>query len=133
MSLSKAFDHGVGSIVIVDDLYLSPNPDAVSGEALANFLRVLREKPEECNALAALLGQPGVTDPAKLVDLVNEDLPKVYEAHLSGHHPYLQVLFADLDERRTAGLRRLRILEAELADFFKVKPLSFGSLECAFR
>lgn len=131
MSLSKALDQGVGSIVIIDDLYLSPNPEAVSGEALATLLRGLREKPAECKDLAAVLGKPEITEPAKLVDLVSEDLPKVYEAHLSGHHAYLQTLFADLDETHTAGLRRLRILEAELTAFFKVNPLAFGSLEDA--
>jgi len=131
MSLLQGLGQGTGTIVIVDDLYLAPNPDTVSGAALATLLKLLQRNSADCGALANVLGKPDVAQPNQLVDLVNDDLHRVYEAYLSGEHAYLRSLFADLDEKQTAGLRRLRVLENELTAFFKVKPIVFGSLEAA--
>ncbi|CAM2189825.1 conserved hypothetical protein [Burkholderia cepacia] len=128
MSLLKAFEAGVGNVVIIDDLYLKPNPDTVNGDALALLYRELKGSPENCAALGALL-EVKDTDPSRLIDAVNEGLGKLYEAHITGQHLLLQILFADLDEMQTAELRRLRMLEQVIKKFFGVTPKTFGSLE----
>ncbi len=130
MSLLKAFEAGAGNVVIIDDLYLKPNPDTVSGDALALLYKALKESPENCAALGTLLGTKE-TDPAKLIDTVNESLAKLYDAHIAGQHPLLQSLFSDLDEMQTAELRRLRILEQAITKFFGVTPKTYGSLEAS--
>lgn len=131
MSLLKAFKAGVGSVVIIDDLYLAPNPETINGDALTEFYRALKLSPENCKALGALLGIPEITEPGELVNAVNENLPKLYDAHLTGHHSFLQDLFADLDELQTAEQRRLRNLEQVVTEYFGVVPKTFGSLETA--
>ncbi|MCX9158531.1 hypothetical protein OPU71_20605 [Niveibacterium sp. 24ML] len=130
MSLLKAFEAGVGSVVIIDDLYLEPNPEAVNGEALAALHRELKASPENCTQLGTLLNTAEV-DAFKLLDVVNDNLAQLYDKHITGHHPLLQTLFSDLDEKKTAGLRRLRALEAEIAKFFDVTPKTFGSLDAS--
>lgn len=131
MSLLKAFEAGVGSVVIIDDLYLAPNPETVNGDALSDFYRALKASPDNCEALGALLEIPETTDPGELVDAVNENLPKLYDAHLTGQHSFLQDLFADLDEQQMAEQRRLKNLEQVVTKYFGVAPKTFGSLEAA--
>lgn len=128
MDLLNAFNAGAGSVVIIDDLYLKPNPDSVSGEALSALFKVLRGSEESCAALSALLNIQE-SDPSKLTDAAAASLDRLYEAHISGEHPLLQDLFADLDERQTAELRRLRTLEQVVTAFFGVTPKTFGNLE----
>ena len=130
MSLLKAFGAGVGSVVIIDDLYLRPNPDSVSGEALSTLFKALKVSEESCVSLSTLLGITE-SDPSKLVDAAVDGLEKLYEAHISGDHPLLQDLFADLDEMQTAELRRLRILEQVATTVFGIAPKTFGNLEDA--
>lgn len=128
MSLLRAFEAGIGSVVIIDDLYLRPNPDSVSGEALSMLFKTLRGSEESCHAFSALLDIKE-SDPSKLVDAAAENLGKLYDAHISGNHPVLKELFSDLDEKQTAELRRLRILEQVIATYFGVTPKTFGRLE----
>lgn len=129
MSLKEAFNKGIGKIVIIDDLYLPPNPDAVTGAVLGDFLRALKAFPENCEALADLLGLPRDTNANKLVDSVNENLQKVYAGYQTKNHSYLEPLFIDLDHNRTAGLGRLRMLERAIEEFFHVKPTLFTGVE----
>ena len=131
MSLLKVFAAGAGSVVIIDDLYLAPNPESVDGSALSAFYRALKSSSEDCAALGALLEIPETTDPEELVNVANENLAKLYDAHLAGQHQFLQILFADLDEQKTAELRRLRNLEQVVTKYFGVAPKTFGSLEAA--
>lgn len=129
MSLVRAFEKGAGQVVIIDDLYLPPNPDSVGGDELSALLRALRTSPADCAALAALVEKPGITDASALVDLIIEDLDKAYKGYISGLHPYLEVLFSGIDEIKNSELGRLRMLEAAVTAFFNVKPQTFGGLE----
>lgn len=128
MSLLNTFAAGLGSVVVIDDLYLKPNPESVSGEALSALLKALKASKDECATLGALLETPA-SDPSKLVDIATVSLGKLYEAHISGQHPLLATLFEDIDDKQTAGLRRLRILEKAIKDFFGVPPKTFGTLD----
>ncbi|WP_047392886.1 hypothetical protein [Chitinibacter sp. ZOR0017] len=130
MSLLKAFKAGVGSVVIIDDLYLAPNPETINGDALAIFYKELKASPDNCAALSALL-EIQSTNPEVLLNATNESLSKIYNAHLAGQHHFLQSLFVDLDEQHTAELRRLRNLEQVVTEYFGVTPKTFGSLEDA--
>lgn len=130
MSLLKAFELGVGSIVIIDDAYLPPDPDTVKGDALAELLTALKASPEDCATLGVLLNKPGANANA-LVDSAINDLQKLYDAYIGGQHPYLQPLFADLEDKQTADLRNVRLLEEEISKFFNVTPKKFADLENA--
>jgi hypothetical protein len=130
MSLLRAFHAGAGTVVIIDDLYLAPNPETVSGEALALLYKLLKESPDNCAALSTLLDIKE-SSPAKLIDAVNDNLEELYRAHIAGNNPLLQHLFADLDEMQTAELRRLRTLEQAVTKFFGVTPKTYGSLEAS--
>ena len=107
---------------------MEPNQEHVDGDALKALHKALKASPENCAALGILLETPE-RDPGKLLDAVNENLVKLYDAHVAGQHHLLQTLFADLDEQKTADLRRLRILEKAITKFFGVAPKTFGNLE----